>query len=149
MLMSDLGLALNRLMDQPDPAALLSGMSGSDDPYRKVLDELWRKRRELDVAIQAIEQMVTSGGQGTAIERSVVDFLPRRRSQPRVAEAVKSALESFGRPARNAEIKSALVASGYRFVAGDPDVSIVQALNRLVAANEVVKIGRGLWARKS
>jgi hypothetical protein len=148
--MSELGLALNRMMDQPDPATILSATAGVGDPYRKVLDELWRKRRELDVAIQAIEQMMSEGGgHGSVGERSVVDFLPRRRTQPRVAEAVKSALESFGRPARNAEIKSALVSNGYRFVAGDPDVSIVQALNRLVAANEVVKIGRGLWARKS
>lgn len=148
--MTELGLALNRLIDQPESVGILSAMSSVSDPYRKVLDELWRKRRELDVAIQAIEQMMSEGGgHAPGIERSVVDFLPRRRTQPRVAEAVRSALESFGRPARNAEIKNALVSNGYRFVAGDPDVSIVQALNRLVAANEVVKIGRGLWARRS
>lgn len=146
--MTDLNLNLNRIIDQPDVIGMMNLPTGAGDPYRKVLDELWRKRRELDVAIQAIEQMMTEGGIHVA-DRSVIDFMPRRRNQPRVAEAVKTALESFGRPARNAEIKSALLATGYRFIAGDPDVSIVQALNRLTAANEVVKIGRGLSARKS
>ena len=142
-------LNINRIIDQQEAIGLMNMPLGGGDPYRKVLDELWRKRRELDVAIQAIEQMMTEGGALSGIDRTVIDFMPRRRTQPRVAEAVKSALDNFGRPARNAEIKSALLATGYRFVAGDPDVSIVQALNRLTAANEVIKIGRGLWARKS
>ena len=142
-------LNINRIIDQPEAIGLMNVPLGGSDPYRKVLDELWRKRRELDVAIQAIEQMMTEGGALSGVDRTVIDFMPRRRTQPRVAEAVKSALDNFGRPARNAEIKSALLATGYRFVAGDPDVSIVQALNRLTAANEVIKIGRGLWARKS
>ncbi len=142
-------LNATRSVEMADIPAMAELQPGSGDPYRKVLDELWRKRRELDVAIAAIEQMMSEpSGAGVLSDRTVIDFIPRRRTQPRVAEAVKSALDSFGRPARNAEIKSALLSSGYRFIAGDPDVSIVQALNRLTVANEVVKIGRGLWARR-
>ena len=142
-------LNASRAVEMTDNPALSDQQPGSGDPYRKVLDELWRKRRELDVAIAAIEQMMSEPSGSSALsDRTVIDFAPRRRNQPRVAEAVKNALDSFGRPARNAEIKSALISSGYRFVAGDPDVSIVQALNRLTAAHEVVKIGRGLWARR-
>lgn len=137
--------AVVRTLNEPVISRLLEQPEGS--AYVRVLDELYRKRREIDHAIAAIEEMA---GDRDELVRPEGDLHRRRRSpQPRVAEAVKSVLSTFGRPARNAEIKAALIESGYRFTAWDADVSIVQALNRLAAANEVVKIGRGLWARRS
>jgi hypothetical protein len=136
-----------RPLEQPESEVSADRHQRPADPYRLVLEELQRKRQELDVAISAIEQMIAESDVG---DRSLIPAgRYHARAQPRVAEAVRSVLESLGRPVRNAEIKSALLASGYKFTAGDPDVSIVQALNRLSTSNVVVKIGRGLWAKRA
>jgi len=120
---------------------------GSVDAYRIVLGELMHKRQELDAAIHAIEQII-GAGENSRPEPTFYTGRPQQR-HVRVAEAVRSTLEWLGRPARNSEIKAALLASGYRFTACDPDVSIVQALNRLTASKLVTKVGRGLWSLRT
>src|SRR3954451_7548248 len=129
-----------RPLDHQEQTPPMEAQPRSGEPYRVVLDELQRKRQELDVAINAIEQMIAEMEPSDRATGSSYSDRRPTRPQPRVAEAVKSVLQRLGRPVRNAEIKSALLASGYKFTAGDPDVSIVQALNRLSSSNVVVKI---------
>jgi len=103
------------------------------------------KIQELDLIVAVLERsLINLHRRG---DRQQTGFV--RTYKPRIAAAVLGALETLGRPARNIEIKTFLHESGYQFTGMDEDVSIVQALNRLLDANKVRKIGRGIWVRQS
>ncbi len=100
------------------------------------------KIQELDLIVAVLERsLVNLQRRG---DRQQTGFV--RTYKPRIAAAVLAAMETLGRPARNIEIKTFLHESGYQFTGIDEDVSIVQALNRLLGAKKVRKIGRGIWA---
>jgi len=122
-------------------------LANSSAAYRTVLEKLIVRRRELDVAIQAISSMLVETDIVRPAAAPVQD--PLAEHQPRVAKAIHAVLESLDRPARNLEIKRALLDRGYRFTAVDPDISIVQALNRLRRSRVVDKVGRGLWTKRT
>jgi hypothetical protein len=110
--------------------------------YLKKIDD---KIQELDLVIAVLERSLVNLHRRA--DRQAAGLV--RTHKPRIAAAVLGALETLGRPARNIEIKNFLLESGYQFTGMDEDVSIVQALNRLLDANKVRKIGRGIWVRQS
>ena len=114
-----------------------------DDPYRLILEELYRKRGEIDSAILAIEQVASFPHSDDGIVAAVPSPVAGAAHQP-ISAALLAAMRDLGGSARNGEIKAALNRSGYRF-RGDPTVSVAQCLVRLANAGIVTKLDRGVW----
>jgi len=112
------------------------------DAYLRVLAELQRKRREIDAAINAIRQMLAENALDSKLPESIA-----LDGELTLTDAIESILKQLRRPARNSEIKSALIENGYQ-LSGNPDVSIHQALHRLIARDAAIKVGRGVWVHR-
>jgi hypothetical protein len=126
----------------PALRALEATASLREDPYRLILDELYRKRGEIDSAIAAIEQVASLPHSDDGIV-AAAPSVAGVAHQP-ISAALLAVMRDLGGSARNGEIKAALNRSGYRF-RGDPTVSVAQCLVRLANAGIVTKLDRGVW----
>lgn len=114
-----------------------------DNPYQLILQELRRKRDEIEAAIAAIELVATSPGKAQAITLPPAIAGVDEVRQP-ISEALLAVMRDLGGAARNGEIRMALAKSGFRF-RGNPTVSVAQCLVRLASAKLVTKLDRGVW----
>lgn len=114
-----------------------------EDPYKLVLEELYRKRQEIDSAIAAIEQVASPTSVDINLSQVPSSAASQEAHQP-ISAALLAVMRDLGGSARNGEIKAALNRSGYRF-RGDPTVSVAQCLVRLANAGVVTKLDRGVW----
>lgn len=129
----------------------MSAENSSNDPYALVLADLRAKRDQIDIAIRAIENLL-SGKVSPITEPNAESISPDASDDAgaflgmSIAEAAKKLLTTKRRAMNNAEIAAGLVAGGLVMNSREPQNTVGSILTRRFdSVGDVVRVGRGTW----
>ena len=118
-------------------------MNGEID-YKKVLEDLRKKRTAIDQAIASMEALIGEGPSVGVNQVAFAEILPDTFVGQTIVEAACNFLRMAGRPAKSTEQISDALSSGGLRVSRESVASLLMRDSNSTSGS-IHKVGRGVW----